>query len=111
LTLGPWVRAVEPLGYTDMLTLTATASRVVTDSGGVQKEAFLLETPCVTLRDTTEWPETVEVGWNTLVASDPDALQAAWRGPRPAKLEANPYGDGAAAQRIVASLAMWPARL
>jgi UDP-GlcNAc3NAcA epimerase len=111
LTLGPRVRAIEPLGYTDMLTLTATASRVVTDSGGVQKEAFLLGTPCVTLRDTTEWPETVEVGWNTLVASDPDALLAAWSMPRPPRPAINPYGDGAAAERIAASLASWPSHM
>ncbi len=111
LTLGPQVRAIEPLGYTDMLALTARAHRVVTDSGGLQKEAFLLETPCVTLRDTTEWPETIEVGWNVLVASDPDALLAAWRAPRPAKPAINPYGEGDAAQRIAASLASWPERL
>lgn len=109
LTLGPLVNAVEPLGYTDMLTLTATAHRVVTDSGGVQKEAFLLETPCVTLRDTTEWPETVEVGWNTLVASDPDALLAAWSTEPLARTALNPYGSGDAARRIVDSLENWPA--
>jgi UDP-GlcNAc3NAcA epimerase len=108
LTLGPLVNAIEPLGYTDMLTLTATAHRVVTDSGGLQKEAFLLETPCVTLRDTTEWPETVEVGWNTLVASDPEALLAAWRMESPTRPAINPYGDGRAAQRIAASLDDWP---
>ncbi len=111
LTLGPQVNAVEPLGYTDMLTLTVAAHRVVTDSGGVQKEAFLLETPCVTLRDTTEWPETVEAGWNTLVASDPDALLAAWRTEPLARPARNPYGAGDAAQWIVNSLMNWPSKV
>ena len=111
LTPAPQVRLIEPLGYLDMLTLTARASRVVTDSGGLQKEAFLLGTPCVTLRDTTEWPETIAVGWNTLVAFDPDALLAAWSAEPPARPSVNPYGDGDAAQRIAASLANWPAHL
>jgi UDP-N-acetylglucosamine 2-epimerase (non-hydrolysing) len=110
LTLGPNVRAIEPLGYIDMLALTASAHRVVTDSGGLQKEAFLLETPCITLRDRTEWPETVAVGWNTLVASDPDAMLVAWSVTPPADPDINPFGDGDAAGHIVASLACWPAR-
>jgi UDP-N-acetylglucosamine 2-epimerase len=107
ITPGASIRIIEPLGYTDMLTLTAAAARVVTDSGGLQKEAFLLGTPCVTLRDTTEWPETVEVGWNTLVASDPDALLAAWRKPMPPAPAINPYGQGNAAQLIAANLLTW----
>lgn len=111
LTVGALVNIIEPVGYLDMLTLTASAHRMVTDSGGVQKEAFLLGTPCVTLRDTTEWPETIEVGWNVLVASDPDALLAAWRANPPARPPVNPYGEGDAARRIAASLSAWPSRV
>jgi UDP-N-acetylglucosamine 2-epimerase (non-hydrolysing) len=107
ITPADHLRITEPLGYIDMLTLTASAGRVVTDSGGLQKEAFLLGVPCVTLRDTTEWPETVEVGWNTLVASDPDALLAAWRKPTPPTPAINPYGQGNASQRIAENLRTW----
>ncbi|HEX9036773.1 MAG TPA: UDP-N-acetylglucosamine 2-epimerase (non-hydrolyzing) [Ktedonobacterales bacterium] len=109
LHVGGQIQVVEPLGYLDMLTLTASAFRVVTDSGGVQKEAFLLGTPCVTLRDSTEWPETINAGWNTLVAFDPDAMLAAWRAEPPDRPIVNPYGEGDAAQRIAALLSAWPA--
>jgi len=108
---GADVRQIEPVGYLDMLTLQRGAHRIITDSGGVQKEAFLLGVPCVTLRDTTEWPETVEIGWNTLVASDPAALVAAFQrpvAPRPAR---NPYGEGDAAERIAESLRQWTGAL
>jgi UDP-N-acetylglucosamine 2-epimerase (non-hydrolysing) len=111
VTPGSHIQVIEPLGYTDMLTLTTSAARVVTDSGGLQKEAFLLGVPCVTLRDTTEWPETIEVGWNTLVASDPDALLAAWRKPTPPAPAVNPYGQGNASVRIATDLTNWSGKL
>jgi UDP-GlcNAc3NAcA epimerase len=95
------VRMVDPVGYGEMVALIASARVVVTDSGGVQKEAYWLAVPCVTLRDETEWIETVETGWNQLVAADPDRIADAIAGA--ARPSAHPvlYGDGHAAERIV----------
>jgi len=92
---------LDPQGYLDFVRLVDTAERVVTDSGGVQKEAFYLETPCVTLREETEWPETVESGWNVLVGADPDLLAGALRREFRDTKDVDPYGDGTAADRIV----------
>ncbi|HEX6122892.1 MAG TPA: UDP-N-acetylglucosamine 2-epimerase (non-hydrolyzing), partial [Ktedonobacterales bacterium] len=103
----PWgrhVRFVEPVGHLDLLALAAGAAWVATDSGGVQKEAFLLSAPCVTLRTETEWTETLEGGWNVLTGSQTEAILRALSRPRPAPLRHNPFGQGDAAQRIAASL-------
>ncbi len=108
IDFGENVRQIEPVGYLDMLTLQRSALRVVTDSGGIQKEAFLLGVPCVTLRDTTEGPETVAGGWNTLVARDPAALVAAFQRPPAPRPAQNPFGEGDAAERIARSLRHWP---
>ena len=89
-----------PLGYLDFLQLARTARAVLTDSGGVQKEAYLLGTPCVTLRDTTEWVETVEAGWNVLVDLDADAALAALERPLPTGERPDLYGGGNAAMRM-----------
>ncbi|KUK69194.1 MAG: UDP-N-acetylglucosamine 2-epimerase, partial [Methanocalculus sp. 52_23] len=71
------VRLIEPLAYLDMLRLLAQAAAVLTDSGGVQKEAYILQIPCITLRENTEWVETVEDGWNVLAGADTDRIIAA----------------------------------
>lgn len=101
------IHTVEPVGYLDMLTLEASAYRVATDSGGVQKEAFLLGVPCVTLRNETEWPETVDAGWNQLVGSDHDSIVRAFQLLAPSMLSSNLYGDGHAAARIASTLSRY----
>jgi UDP-GlcNAc3NAcA epimerase len=105
--LSESVRVVAPLGYLDFTALLLHARAVLTDSGGVQKEAYLAGVPCVTLRDTTEWVETVEAGWNVLVDLDADGTLAALDRPPPA--ERPPlYGDGQAGARVVGALAGVP---
>ena len=100
----------EPLGYLDFLALLQDAAAVVTDSGGVQKEAYLAATPCVTLRDTTEWTETVELGWNRLVGLDAERAVAALNGIQPPASRPELYGGGRAALRAVEALERWASR-
>ena len=100
LERAPQLQLTPPLGYLDFLVLTRHARAILTDSGGLQKEAYLLETPCVTLRDTTEWVETVEAGWNVLVDLDTDAALAALDRPTPAGPRPELYGGGHAGERI-----------
>lgn len=96
------VTVVDPVSYLDMVTLEKNAEFIVTDSGGVQKEAFFYRVPCITTREETEWVETVDAGWNTLVGSDPARIAAAVEllG-RAQRREVNPYGVGDAAQRVL----------
>lgn len=101
------VRLLAPVSYRQMLALEASATGILTDSGGVQKEAYWLGVPCVTLRDETEWVETVELGWNILAGSDPDAVVAAALRPLPAGPHPPVYGDERAPDRIVGVLAPW----
>ncbi len=105
LAIGANVRLLDPVGYLDMLELVRQSACVLTDSGGVQKEAYYLAVPCVTLREETEWTETVDAGWNMLAGTDPDVIVASAErlaghtGPRP-----DLYGSGDTAKRIVDAL-------
>ena len=105
---GSGVRLVDPVGYLEMVELEACARAVLTDSGGVQKEAFFLGRPCVTLREETEWTETLEGGWNVLAGTDPDRILGALEhGPvGPRRLDA--FGTGTAGTRIAEVLARGP---
>jgi UDP-GlcNAc3NAcA epimerase len=97
------VRVIRPLGYLEFTALLLSARAVLTDSGGVQKEAYLAGVPCVTLRDTTEWTETVDAGWNVLVGLDPEKARAALARMPPAE-RPQLYGDGRAGERVVQAL-------
>jgi UDP-N-acetylglucosamine 2-epimerase len=106
LALPANLRAVEPLGYLDMLALLHAAALVMTDSGGVQKEAGFAGAPCVTLRPETEWVETVDSGWNRLAWGSADAIVAAVLAQlTPPERPLMAYGDGHAAEKIAAILA------
>jgi UDP-GlcNAc3NAcA epimerase len=104
------IRLVEPLGYAELAALLCQARAVLTDSGGLQKEAYLAGVPCVTLRSSTEWVETVEKGWNTLVDLDLPAALAALEHPVPAE-RPELYGDGRAAERCLAAIHAYTERL
>lgn len=101
LKVGSNIRMVEPLGYCEMVAVSGGARLILTDSGGLQKEAYWLGVPCVTLRDETEWVETVEAGWNTLAGAETGRiLEAAAKARRPA-VQGALYGEVGVAARCV----------
>jgi UDP-N-acetylglucosamine 2-epimerase len=108
LETPPNVRLLRPLGYLDFTALASQARVIATDSGGLQKEAYWHGVPCVTLRDTTEWTETVAVKANVLVDDDPDAIAAAVASARMPDERPQLYGDGHASERIAEVLASLP---
>jgi UDP-N-acetylglucosamine 2-epimerase len=102
---APRLRVIEPVGYLDMLRLEENARIILTDSGGVQKEAYFFGVPCVTLRPETEWVETVAAGWNRLVGTDAGKILAAVGREIPADQERPAlFGDGHSAERVVGQL-------
>jgi UDP-GlcNAc3NAcA epimerase len=98
---GSNLHLIEPLGYLDMLILEQNARKILTDSGGMQKEAFFFRVPCITMRDETEWIETVRSGWNVLVGADAEKIEAAINMPTSqGKTPPQLFGDGHAAEKI-----------
>lgn len=99
-SLGAHIRLIDPASYFDMLVLEENARLIATDSGGVQREAYMLGIPCLTLRESTEWMETVTAGWNRLVGVDRELILGNWTRFQPASARPPLFGDGHAAERI-----------
>lgn len=104
LILGDNIVCIDPVGYLDMLSLESNAVKIVTDSGGVQKEAYFMGKPCITMRDETEWVETVKVGWNKIVGTDKNKIVDAINEFVAPKSKMDIFGDGNAAEKIVKSI-------
>jgi UDP-GlcNAc3NAcA epimerase len=102
-----YIRPIPPQGYLDFITLLRHARAVLTDSGGVQKEAYWLGTPCLTLREETEWVETLAMGWNVLVGADSAKITAQMLSFKPVGDRPMLYGDGNAAVQILQVLSTW----
>ena len=96
-----FISIIPPVSFLEMIALEKNASLVMTDSGGVQKEAFFFKKPCIILRSETEWVELVDAGWNSLVGADAGKIERAVTQARKGKENTAPYGDGNAANRIV----------
>ncbi len=105
-TQNPNLRLLDPLPYFDSITLEAHATAILTDSGGIQEEAYCLQVPCITLRDETERVETVESGWNTLVGANYEQIVRQAIGAKPGWKWDHIYGDGRAAQHIIGILSV-----
>lgn len=104
LSFGSHVRLIDPIGYFDMIAYEERCQCILTDSGGVQKEAFFFGKPCITMRDSTEWVELVDSGWNTLVGADVGAIVANLQNIKVPQIMPNLYGDGNCAELIVKEL-------
>jgi len=105
LPLPPTIRTIAPAGYLDMVALLGGSRFVLTDSGGLQKEAYWARKPCLTLRDETEWTETVDAGWNTLTGAETARITAAITRTEPPPHQPDLYGTSGASARIAATLA------
>jgi UDP-GlcNAc3NAcA epimerase len=101
------ILAIDPVGYFDMILLEQNARLIATDSGGVQREAYFHGIPCLTLRDETEWVETVDVGWNMLVGADYHLILSAWRKFTPPSERPTIFGQGQAGVEIVTIIENW----
>ncbi len=106
LSFGSHVQMIDPVGYLEMISLENACSAVVTDSGGVQKEAYFFRKPCITMRDATEWVELVESGWNTLAGTDSDKIINAMKSLHVPDTYPSLYGDGKCAEKIISALAL-----
>lgn len=104
-SLNEQVKVIKPVGYLDMIMMEKDARKILTDSGGVQKEAYLLGVPCITLRDETEWVETVEDGWNVLAGADTDRIALLTREFNPRRRQRDVFGPGDASIRIAEKIA------
>ena len=93
------VKVIKPVGYLDMLMLERNANKILTDSGGVQKESYIFKVPCITLRNTTEWVETVEDGWNVLTGSDKEKIMKIVNNFDPKGKQRNVFGEGDASEK------------
>ena len=104
---GTTIRTIDPVGYIEMLALLKNAKIVITDSGGLQKEAFWSKTPCITIRDRTEWIETVDIGVNFITDVDPAMIKQALKQIQEnyseikGRFKTNPFGNGKASEKIV----------
>lgn len=101
ITISEHVRIIEPIGYLDMVRLESAAKKILTDSGGVQKEAFFLGVPCITMRDETEWVETVENGWNFIVGANEDKIKDAILNFHPESPRKDYFGQGDAVGKMI----------
>lgn len=95
------IKVIDPIGYLEMLMLEENSKMIVTDSGGVQKEAYFMGKPCITMRDETEWVETVACGWNVVVGTDKNKILDNIRNFKPTSMQQAIFGDGNAAQKIL----------
>ena len=95
------IKVIKPVGYLDMLMLEKNAKKILTDSGGIQKEAYIFKVPCITLRDNTEWVETVEDGWNVLVGANEEKIVRMADDFEPKNKQRDVFGDGDASEKIV----------
>lgn len=104
LSFNSNIKVIEPVGYLDMINLEMNAEKIVTDSGGVQKEAFFMNKPCITMRDETEWVETVENGWNIVVGTDKKKILDAITSFIPKEEQKDIFGDGKASEKIISMI-------